>query len=101
MPCETVVVIGGVGHALAIDDLDLEIDLGPIADLLSHVADAVGNALDSDVVDTVSEQEKAAPRPVLDNDYEIRPCQPDPQEDPAKNKAEAERDARWEPVLGS
>jgi hypothetical protein len=38
-----------------LDDLDLEIDLGPIADLLSHVADAVGNALDSDVVDTVSD----------------------------------------------
>jgi len=48
------------------------------------------------VVDAVSEQEKAAPRPVLDNDYEIRSCQPDPHEDPARNKAEAERDARSE-----
>jgi hypothetical protein len=27
---------------------------------------------------------------VLDNDYEIRPCRPDPQEDPARNKEEAE-----------
>jgi len=53
------------------------------------------------VVDAVSEEEKAAPRPVLDNDYEIRPCQPEPQEDPAKNKADAERDARLEPLLGS
>ena len=44
------------------------------------------------VVDVVSEDDKPAPRPVLDNDYEIRPCQPDPQEDPAKNKAEAERE---------
>ena len=52
------------------------------------------------VVDAVSEEEKAAPRPVLDNDYEIRPCQPEPQEDPAKNKAEAERDARLAPLLG-
>jgi hypothetical protein len=33
------------------------------------------------------------PRPVLDNDYEIRPCRPDPHEDPARNQAEAERDA--------
>jgi hypothetical protein len=49
------------------------------------------------VVDAVSEQERAAPRPVLDNDYEIRPCAPDPDEDPARNKAEAERDARYEP----
>ena len=53
------------------------------------------------VVDAISEEEKAAPRPVLDNEYEIRPCQPDPQEDPARNKAEAERDARAEPILGS
>ena len=53
------------------------------------------------VVDAIPEEEKAAPRPVLDNDYEIRPCQPDPQEDPAENKAEAERDARLEPLLGS
>jgi hypothetical protein len=53
------------------------------------------------VVDTISEEERPAPRPVLDNDYEIRPCQPDPQEDPVENKAEAERDARLEPVLGS
>jgi hypothetical protein len=34
-----------------------------------------------------------APRPVLENDYEIRPCRPDPHEDPARNKAEAERQA--------
>ena len=53
------------------------------------------------VVDAVSEEEKAAPRPVLDNDYEIRPCQLDPQEDPARNKAEAERDARLEAILGA
>jgi hypothetical protein len=53
------------------------------------------------VVDAISEEEKAAPRPVLDNDYEIRPCQPEPHEDPAQNKADAERDARREPLLGS
>ena len=38
------------------------------------------------VVDVVSEEEKAAPRPVLDNDYEIRPCQPEPHEDPAQKQ---------------
>ncbi len=53
------------------------------------------------VVDVVSEDGKVAPRPVLDNDYEIRPCQPDPQEDPARNQADAERDARLQPQLGS
>jgi hypothetical protein len=53
------------------------------------------------VVDAVSEEEKASPHPVLDNDYEIRPCQLDPNEDPAKNKADADREARLEPKLNS
>jgi hypothetical protein len=51
------------------------------------------------VVDAVSDAESPIPRPVLDNDYEIRPCQADPHEDPARNKAEAERDARSEVQL--
>jgi hypothetical protein len=33
---------------------------------------------------------------VLDNDYEIRPCRPEPHEDPAENKAEADREAELE-----
>jgi hypothetical protein len=45
------------------------------------------------VVDIASGEEMPAPRPVLENDYEIRPCRPDPHEDPARNKAEAERQA--------
>ena len=49
------------------------------------------------VVDAVSEEERAAP---LDNDYEIRPCRPDPQEDPVKNQADAEREAEMEFQLG-
>ena len=53
------------------------------------------------VVDAVSDEEKSEPRPVLDNDYEIKPCQPDPDEDPAHNKAEAERDAKAALQLGS
>jgi hypothetical protein len=53
------------------------------------------------VVDVISEDEKPAPRPVLDNDYEIRPCRPDPQEDPARNQADAEREAELEPQLSS
>ena len=48
------------------------------------------------VVDSASDEEKPAPRPVLDNDYEIRACRPEPQEDPARNKAEAEREAQLE-----
>ena len=29
------------------------------------------------VVDAISDEEKSAPRPVLDHDYEIRSCQPE------------------------
>ena len=43
------------------------------------------------MVDVTSEEEGVSPRPVLDNDYEIRPCVPEPHEDPARNKAEAEQ----------
>jgi hypothetical protein len=53
------------------------------------------------VVDVATEEEKANPHPVLDNDYEIRPCDPELNEDPARNKAEAERDARTEPQFSS
>jgi hypothetical protein len=45
------------------------------------------------VIDAESETDKPAPRPVLDNDYEIRPCAADPQEDPARNQADAERES--------
>ena len=48
------------------------------------------------VVDAASEDDKPAPRPLLDYDYEIRPCRPDPQEDPARNQADAEREAERE-----
>jgi hypothetical protein len=46
-------------------------------------------------------EEKPTPRPVLDNDYEIRSCRPDPQEDPAKNQADAEREAELDFQLNS
>ena len=45
------------------------------------------------VVDVASDQDSAAPRPVLDNDYEIRPCRPEPQEDPDQNRADAKRES--------
>ena len=48
------------------------------------------------VVDVVSDEARAAPRPVLDHDYEIRFCQAEPNEDPARNKADAEREALTE-----
>ena len=51
------------------------------------------------VVDVASDEHKPTPHPVLDNDYEIRSCQPEPQEDPEQNKADAEREAQREPQL--
>ena len=45
------------------------------------------------VVEVVSGDDRPEPRPVLENDYEIRPCRADPQEDPARNQADAEREA--------
>ena len=53
------------------------------------------------VVDVATEDDRPAPRPVLDNDYEIKPCRPDPQEDPAKNQADAEREAELDFLLHS
>lgn len=54
------------------------------------------------VVDPTSERGESSARPVLDNDYEIKPCQPDPQEDPSQNQADAEREAEldFEPHTG-
>jgi hypothetical protein len=45
------------------------------------------------VIDAETGPDKPAPHPVLDNDYEIRPCAPDPQEDPVRNQADAERES--------
>ena len=53
------------------------------------------------VVDAISDEEKSAPRPVLDHDYEIKFCQAEPYEDPARNKADAEREALTELQLAS
>jgi hypothetical protein len=51
------------------------------------------------VVDVATGDHKPIPHPVLDNDYEIRPCPTDPLEDPEQNRAEAERAADREPQL--
>jgi hypothetical protein len=45
------------------------------------------------VVETVSEDDNPVLRLVLENGYEIRSCPADPLEDPARNQADAEREA--------
>ena len=51
------------------------------------------------VVDVATEDDRANPHPLLDNDYEIRPCPAEPLEDPEQNRVEAERAADREPQL--
>ncbi|MBR1172130.1 hypothetical protein ACNJYD_15150 [Bradyrhizobium sp. DASA03005] len=53
------------------------------------------------VVDVTADEERPGPRRVLDNDYKIEPCQAAQGEDPAKNKAEADRQSRMELELNS
>ena len=49
------------------------------------------------VVDVAADEDRAGPRRVLDNDYEIKPCPIAPGDDPAQNKADAERQSISEP----
>ena len=51
------------------------------------------------VVDVATGEDKPIPHPVLDNDYEIRPCPAEPQEDAEQNRADAERAADREPQV--
>jgi hypothetical protein len=51
------------------------------------------------VVDVATGNDRPIPHPVLDNDYEIRACPADPQEDPEQNRADAKRAADREPQL--
>ena len=46
------------------------------------------------VVDVVSEEEKAHPRPVLDNDYEIKACPADPRK-PGKEQGRGRATGSW------
>ena len=48
------------------------------------------------VVNISANDERTKPRQMLDNDYEIKPCRAAQGEDPATNKAEAERQSRIE-----
>lgn len=48
------------------------------------------------VVEAPKHHDRHGPRRVLDNDYEIKSCPAAPGEDPAQNKAEAERQSSIE-----
>ena len=42
------------------------------------------------VVDVSPDEDRPGPRRVLDNDYEIKACAAEPEEDPWQNRADAE-----------
>ena len=73
-------------YALFCNDAKLSKAYPTEADVWKHANDS------GLVVDVVSDDDEApAPRPVLDYDYEIKACQPDPQENPEQNEVDAER----------
>ena len=84
-----------MAYALFSDDVKLSKTYPTEADVWKH---ARNSGL---VVDVISDDNRPAPRPLLDNDYEIRPCRPDPHEDPAQNQADAEREELQEFQLSS
>ena len=51
------------------------------------------------LVDVASGDDEATRRSVFENDYEIRPCPPDSQEDLVQNRAEAEWEAELDLLL--
>jgi hypothetical protein len=73
-------------YALFCNDAKLSKAYPTEADVWKHANDS------GLVVDVVSDDSDIpAPRPVLDYDYQIKSCQPDPQENPEQNEADAER----------
>jgi hypothetical protein len=84
-----------MAYALFSDDVKLSKTYPTEADVWKH---ARKSGL---VVDVISDDNRPAPRPLLDNDYEIRPCRPDPHENPAQNQADAEREELQEFQLSS
>ena len=53
------------------------------------------------VVDVATEDEKVAPRPVLDNDYEIRPCQAGAERGSRQEQGRCRARSRTEPQFSS
>ena len=53
------------------------------------------------VVDVATDADRPGPRRVLDNEYEIKSCPAAPGEDPAQNKADADRESRTEVQFNS
>jgi hypothetical protein len=80
-------------YALFCDDAKLSKTYPTEADVWKLAADS------GLVTDVEAQNAKPAPRRLLDNDYEIRPCQPEPGECLAKNKQDASIEQEFQQVL--
>ncbi len=80
-------------YALFCDDAKLSKSYPTEADVWKLAADS------GLVTDVEAKDSKPTPRQVLDNDYEIRPCQADPGECVEKNEAEARAEEEFQRAL--
>jgi hypothetical protein len=74
-------------YALFCDDAKVSRSYPTEADVWKHARES------GLVVDVEAKNNTPTPRRILDNDYEIRPCRPEPGENPEQNEREA-REAR-------
>ena len=80
-------------YALFCDDAKLSKTYPTEADVWKLAADS------GLVTDVAAKNALPAPRRLLDNDYEIRPCQPEPGECLDKNKQDARVEQEFQQVL--
>ena len=80
-------------YALFCDDAKLSKTYPTEADVWKLAADS------GLVTDVEAKNAQPTPRRLLDNDYEIRPCQPEPGECLAKNKQDARVEREFQQVL--
>ncbi len=80
-------------YALFCDDVKLSKSYPTEADVWKLAADS------GLVTDVEAKDSKPTPRRVLDNDYEIRPCQAEPGECVEKNEADARAEEEFQLLL--
>ena len=80
-------------YALFCDDAKLSKSYPTEADVWKLAADS------GLVTDVESKKSVPTPRRILDNDYEIRPCQAEPGECPEKNERDAKAEEEFQELL--
>ncbi|MET0877533.1 MAG: hypothetical protein ABWY14_10375 [Tardiphaga sp.] len=80
-------------YALFCDDAKLSKTYPTEADVWKLAADS------GLVTDVEAKKSAPTPRRILDNDYEIRPCQAEPGECPEKNERDAKAEEEFQQLL--